>query len=81
MRTAIEAMREGAFDYVRKPFDNDARRAFVARALEVTRLSRENRYLRGELRQRYGLDSVVTVADGMCAALDWPLRHPPRTGR
>ena len=70
VRTAIEAMREGAFDYVRKPFDNDACRALVARALEVTRLSRENRYLRGELRQRYGLDSVVAVSEGMRGSLD-----------
>ena len=41
--TAITAMRDGAFDYVEKPFDNDELKALVARALEVTRLSRENR--------------------------------------
>ena len=42
-------MREGAFDYVTKPFDNDELRAVVARALELTRLERENRYLRQEI--------------------------------
>ena len=48
--TAVAAMREGAFDYVQKPFDNDELRALVQRALDVTRLARENRYLRAELR-------------------------------
>ena len=31
--TAIEAMKEGAFDYVEKPFNNDEIRAVVSRAL------------------------------------------------
>jgi len=50
--TAITAMREGAFDYVEKPFDNDELKALVHRALDVTRLTRENRYLRAELSNR-----------------------------
>ena len=40
--SAVAAMREGAFDYVAKPFDNDELRAQVARALELARLKREN---------------------------------------
>jgi len=54
--SAVAAMREGAFDYVTKPFDNDELRALVARALDMTRLERENRYLRQEepLRARNG---------------------------
>jgi DNA-binding NtrC family response regulator len=48
--SAVAAMREGAFDFVTKPFDNDELRALVARALELTLLQRENRYLRQELR-------------------------------
>ncbi len=56
---AVAAMREGAFDYVLKPFDNDELRAVVARALEWTRLERENRYLRQEIASRYAPDSIV----------------------
>jgi len=56
---AVAAMREGAFDYVAKPFDNDELRATVARALELTRLERENRWLRQEVETRYGEDAVV----------------------
>jgi DNA-binding NtrC family response regulator len=52
-------MREGAFDYVTKPFDNDELRAVVGRALEMTRLQRENRYLRQEVASRYSPESFV----------------------
>ena len=57
--SAVAAMREGAFDYVTKPFDNDELRAIVARALELTRLERENRWLRQEVEGRYAGDQVI----------------------
>jgi DNA-binding NtrC family response regulator len=57
--SAVAAMREGAFDYVTKPFDNDELRALVGRAVELTRLARENRYLREEVGRRYGPDAMV----------------------
>jgi DNA-binding NtrC family response regulator len=56
---AVAAMREGAFDYVTKPFDNDELRAVVARALALERLERENRWLRQEVGSRYAPDAVV----------------------
>ena len=68
--TAIAAMREGAFDYVEKPFDNDELRTLVRRAVDVTRLSRENRYLRAELASRYALDAVVAESPALREALD-----------
>ena len=68
--TAVAALREGAFDYVQKPFDNEELRALVKRALEVTRLARENRYLRAELRTRYSLDSVVAESPRVRDALE-----------
>src|SRR5436190_2993946 len=60
--SAVAAMRAGAFDYVTKPFDNDELRAVVARALEVTRLTRENRYLRQEIGTRYGPDAMIAAS-------------------
>jgi len=68
--TAIAAMREGAFDYVEKPFDNDELKTLVRRALEVTRLARDNRYLRAELRSRYEFASLVAESASMREALD-----------
>ena len=70
VQTAVEAMREGAFDYVKKPFENAECRALVKRALEMNRLARENRYLRAELMSQFSLDRVVAVSPGMQAALD-----------
>jgi DNA-binding NtrC family response regulator len=68
--TAVAAMREGAFDYVEKPFDNDELKTLVRRALEVTRLARENRYLLSELRSRYSLERMVAESPAMQEALD-----------
>ena len=45
-KIAVEAMKAGASDYVPKPFDNDEIRLVVRRALDRTRLERENRLLR-----------------------------------
>ena len=61
--SAVAAMREGAFDYVTKPFDNDELRAVVARALDMTRLERENRYLRQEVASRYAPEAMVAESD------------------
>jgi DNA-binding NtrC family response regulator len=48
-RAAVEAMKEGAHDYFRKPFEVDEVQAVVARALEEARLRGENRRLRDAL--------------------------------
>ena len=67
---AIAAMKQGAFDFVTKPFDNDHCRALVARALEVRQLKREVKQLRADSRARGGLDRIVAVSDGMQQVLD-----------
>jgi two-component system, NtrC family, response regulator HydG len=48
-RQAVEAMKAGAFDYFRKPFDVDELLAVVRRAVEAVRLRAENERLAGEL--------------------------------
>ena len=63
--SAVAAMREGAFDYVTKPFDNDELRGVVARALEIDRLRRENRWLRQEVGQRFSPDQIVAESEPM----------------
>jgi len=74
---AVAAMREGAFDYVTKPFDNDDLRATVARALEVTRLQRENRYLRAEVHSRYAPEGIVAESRQSRELLDLIRRVAP----
>jgi DNA-binding NtrC family response regulator len=74
---AVAAMRDGAFDYLTKPFDNDELRALVARALDLTRLERENRFLRAEVSARYGPDAIVAESAQSRAVLDLVRRVAP----
>ena len=53
-RLAVRALKNGAYDYVPKPFDNDELRALIARVHETLALRSENERLRIELAQRYG---------------------------
>jgi DNA-binding NtrC family response regulator len=52
-RTAVRALKLGAYDYVPKPYDNDEIRALVARARELLALRGENARLREELATRF----------------------------
>jgi len=58
-KSAIEAMKLGAYDYVSKPFDVEELKILVQKALEKTELFDENLYLRKELEQRYGFANIV----------------------
>jgi DNA-binding NtrC family response regulator len=61
-RQAVEAMKAGAFDYFRKPFEIDELLAVVQRAAETVRLSLENDRLAGELALSR---SLVFASDAM----------------
>ena len=52
VRTAVAAMKLGAFDYLTKPFEEEELLSLVRRALERRSLEREVVYLRGELERR-----------------------------
>ena len=75
--SAVAAMREGAFDYVAKPFDNDELRALVARALALTSLERENRELRREVAGRYAPEAIVAESPASTALLALVRRVAP----
>ena len=64
-KIAVEAMKLGADDYVPKPFDNDEIRLVVRRALERTRLSRENRILRARIERDFGFDNLIGSGPAM----------------
>jgi DNA-binding NtrC family response regulator len=57
--SAIQSMKMGAFDYLTKPFNLDAVRQVVKRALEKRRLEHENVALKRELARLGGLDGIV----------------------
>ncbi len=59
MRTAVEAIKLGAYDYITKPFEVDEILSVVQRVLEKRALEREVLYLRTELNQRDGFGDIV----------------------
>jgi DNA-binding NtrC family response regulator len=59
VRTAVAAMKLGAFDYVTKPFEEDDLLSAVRRALERRSLEREVVFLRSELARRHDLGEIV----------------------
>jgi two-component system response regulator AtoC len=65
LKTAVDAIKAGAFDYLSKPFVLDDIRLVVRRALEHKKLVRENRSLREQLRERYRFDNLVGSSAGM----------------
>ena len=72
--TAIEAMKQGAYDYVTKPFKVDELRLVVEKALEKKLLTDENQRLRTALRARSR--SLVGTSEAMRAR-----PRPDRAGR
>jgi|OpeIllAssembly_1097287.scaffolds.fasta_scaffold33872_2 DNA-binding NtrC family response regulator len=59
IETAIGAIKEGAYDYVSKPFKLDEIKLTIRRALEQKRLSEENLLYRQELISKYKLENIV----------------------
>jgi len=59
IETAIGAIKEGAYDYVSKPFKLDEIKLTIRRALEQKRLLQENLFYRQELITKYKLENIV----------------------
>jgi len=74
-RLAVEAMKRGAYDYFRKPFELDDVLAVVRRALGTVRLTRENSRLQGEVTL---LRSLVFVSPAMSRLAELVSRVAPR---
>jgi DNA-binding NtrC family response regulator len=62
---AIEAMKQGAFHYVPKPFKNEEVVLTVKKALEQRRLSRENERLQNELSEKYAFNNIIGKSEAM----------------
>jgi two-component system response regulator PilR (NtrC family) len=62
---AIEAMRQGAFHYIPKPFKNEEVLLTVRKGLEKRQLTRENRSLKEQLRGRYGFANIIGKGKAM----------------
>ncbi|HXV60583.1 MAG TPA: sigma-54 dependent transcriptional regulator [Vicinamibacteria bacterium] len=62
---AVEAMREGAFDYLQKPMNRDELKLVVRRALEMRKLKHENRELRRAISERLQFEKMIGVSQAM----------------
>ncbi len=58
-KSAVEAMKLGAYSYISKPFNVEELTVVAARALETTGLEEENVYLRGELERKYQFSNII----------------------
>src|ERR1700756_5566455 len=67
---ARAAFKNGAMDYITKPWSNDELLAQVAQAVESRRLRDENVQLKRALKQRFNFPNIVGKSDKMQALLD-----------
>src|SRR5882762_103610 len=68
--TAVEAMKRGAYDFVTKPLNLDKVEILIARALQSRKLEQENRSLREQVDERYGLENIVGESPALHELLD-----------
>jgi len=59
IETAVAALKNGAEDYILKPFSPDALELAVARTLERDRMAQENRYLRAQVNRNYDTKALI----------------------
>lgn len=56
---AVEAMKKHAYDYIKKPFENEQLKLTVRKALENHRLIKENRLLNEALSDRFRYGNII----------------------
>ena len=74
---AVEAMKEGAEDFITKPIDLDQLDLRVAKALKTGALQREVQNLRTQLDEQYGLENIVASSAPMKRVMDLVRRVAP----
>ena len=66
--SAVQAIKQGVYDYLTKPFDNEQMLLVVRRALDVYQLREEVDQLRRELRKKYTIEDIIgesSVMEGL----------------
>ncbi len=77
VETAVEAMKEGAYDFINKPFKRIMITKAVAKALEKQALSEENRYLRSRLLEPIQPENIIAKSSAMTKIMELVQRVAP----
>jgi len=70
VESAVTAMREGAFDYICKPFSTDELIIKLERAITYQKTTSEVTRLRSEIQELYGQDNIVGKSKSMMKILE-----------
>ena len=70
VETAVEAMKEGAADFLTKPVNLDHLELVVERSLRNRAVESENRSLREQLDSKYGMENIVGNSEAMQSVFD-----------
>ncbi len=70
IKTAVDAMRLGAYDYLCKPVETQEILLVIERAFEHQRLWRENIRLKKQLREKFGFDNIIGTSEPMLQVFD-----------
>ena len=72
IKTAVQAMNEGAHSFIEKPLDLDHFRAQVNRAAEKAALQRENQILQAQVMEAAGFEGIVGKSGAMQKVVTMP---------
>ena len=70
VESAVEGMRQGAYDYVTKPLDLDHAQLLLQRAVRTVRVEQENLELKAQLERSFGLDRILGKSVAIEKVLD-----------
>src|SRR5881628_945406 len=70
LETAVTAIKEGSFDYITKPWNNEKLVVIVTNAIKQRQLLSENMQLRRALKQRFGYENIVGKSEKILRVLD-----------
>jgi two-component system response regulator GlrR len=70
IESAVEAIKNGAFSYLTKPFEPQEMLFQIERALENSRLASEIKRLKGLLKEKYDFPNIIAQSEGMQRVLE-----------